>query len=239
MKKAIIAVVLFAVSWAANAVPVVLVSHEWTSDSDINTTVLPYITDGSHVSDIAPASTVTWDWDGSTLTGTGFYGATLALGGSPFGRTLWSDQVTDLVIATGGTPGGIASASSYTCVEGDFLPPLGVSGCGGYTFGANFIDESTTIWSGTSVSQTLGGDDVSSGAAIRSIAVFDFGLDGITGIDGLTSGDLIIIGNGIAVGTVGGQAMTFQVQVVPIPAAAWLFGSALGLLGWSHRRKVA
>jgi len=30
----------------------------------------------------------------------------------------------------------------------------------------------------------------------------------------------------------------WTVQVVPIPAAAWLFGSALGLLGWMRRRTV-
>ena len=29
---------------------------------------------------------------------------------------------------------------------------------------------------------------------------------------------------------------TFTVQVVPIPAAVWLFGSALGLLGWLRRK---
>ena len=27
--------------------------------------------------------------------------------------------------------------------------------------------------------------------------------------------------------------------VVPVPASAWLFGSALGLLGWVRRRAVA
>lgn len=30
--------------------------------------------------------------------------------------------------------------------------------------------------------------------------------------------------------------INFKYQVVPVPAAVWLFGSALGLLGWARRR---
>jgi hypothetical protein len=30
----------------------------------------------------------------------------------------------------------------------------------------------------------------------------------------------------------------FTPAVIPVPAAAWLFGSALGMLGW-HRRRTA
>ena len=43
----------------------------------------------------------------------------------------------------------------------------------------------------------------------------------------------------ITVATLGGfpiDAVAMEVQVVPVPAAVWLFGSALGLLGWVRRR---
>jgi hypothetical protein len=32
---------------------------------------------------------------------------------------------------------------------------------------------------------------------------------------------------------------TLTVNIVPIPAAVWLFGSALGLLGWTRRKSLA
>jgi hypothetical protein len=35
---------------------------------------------------------------------------------------------------------------------------------------------------------------------------------------------------------VGGYDFTFNVAVVPVPAAVWLFGSALGLMGLARRR---
>lgn len=33
------------------------------------------------------------------------------------------------------------------------------------------------------------------------------------------------------------ESLAMEVQVVPVPAAVWLFGSALGLLGWMRRRQ--
>ncbi len=35
------------------------------------------------------------------------------------------------------------------------------------------------------------------------------------------------------------DAVAIEVNVVPVPAAVWLFGSALGLLGWARRRRIA
>jgi len=238
MKKVIFALALFAASAAANAVPVILITHNTTSGGGA---ISSLITDGGHVSGIAAPSNAIFDWDGSTLTSTGLYTATSSLSSSPYAPTIISDQIMDLTISTGGTPGGTASATSYTCVEGTFLGGVGANGCGNYTLGGNFIDESTTVWTGITASQTIGGDDVA-GAGPRLISAYDgLGFDGFSGVDGLTVGDLVFIGNGIALGGTGptlggGELMTFQVVAIPVPAAVWLFGSALGLLGWARRR---
>ena len=110
---------------------------------------------------------------------------------------------------------------------------MGASGCGGHNLGANFANESTTTWGpGTAVSRTIGGDDVATGDQ-RAISAYDF--------DSFTfNGTTLVIGNGIPLGSTGptfggGEQMVFQ-TAVPVPAAAWLFGSALGLLGWARRR---
>lgn len=47
------------------------------------------------------------------------------------------------------------------------------------------------------------------------------------------NGDIVGIGINSA-----GQDQAFVISVVPIPAAVWLFGSALGALGWLRRRRT-
>jgi len=232
MKKVFIGFAIFILSSAANAVNVTLLYYNQTSGGG---TISALITDGSHISGIAAPSTATFDWDGTTLSSVGLFTATSSIGSSQFSQAILSDQYTDLSIDTSTNT---ASATAYTCAEGTFLGTVGVSGCGGYNFGGNFTDDSTTVWGpGTAVAQTIGGDDVLTIGA-RTISWTDqmstFTL--ISGVDGLTPGDVFSIGNGIAVGSANGHAMTFQVTPVPVPAAAWLFGTALGLLGWMRRK---
>jgi len=230
---------LFLVANAANAIQVFLVGVNETSSSG---TLYTLITDGS-VAGLAPATTATFDWNGTTLTSVGTYGAAQTLGSSPYGPTIRGDSVTDLTIITGiaATAGG---STAYSCTEGTFLGGVAnINGCGGYSFGTNFTDESTTIWAGLGVTQTIGGDDAALAPApfppwnfaIRTISAYGLGSVALlSGASTISQNASFTIGNGTPQGSGGAFDMTFQ--VIPVPAAAWLFGSALGILGWVRRR---
>ena len=61
----------------------------------------------------------------------------------------------------------------------------------------------------------------------------------VANYDGMTTswnGTTLVLSNAVPLS--GGQTITF-VKAVPVPAAAWLFGSALGLLGWARRRTAS
>ncbi|MEO7386758.1 MAG: VPLPA-CTERM sorting domain-containing protein [Gammaproteobacteria bacterium] len=135
-------------------------------------------------------------------------------------------------------------------MEGNFGGNVGASICGNYNFGANFVNESTTNWGpGTSASRSLRGDDAAIGA-VQSIA----SLDGMNYVSFVAFN--MVFSNATCTTTCttaqGGfnndQKWTFSVlcfpdgpcvqppPTVPIPAAAWQFGGALGLLGMARRR---
>ncbi len=107
------------------------------------------------------SSTATWSYDSVTnllsQTGGTF---NLRLTTAPT-STLYRTTITGLVFGNG----GVASATTYACLEGNFGGGVGASICGNYNFGADFNNDSTTSWGpGTAVSRTIGGDDVSIGA---------------------------------------------------------------------------
>ncbi|MEO7385897.1 MAG: hypothetical protein ABIX37_03045 [Gammaproteobacteria bacterium] len=151
--------------------------------------------------------------------------------------TLYRTSITGLVLGNGAA----ASATTYVCTEGNFGGSVGASICGNYNFGANFGNESTTTWGpGTATSRTIGGDDFAIGVQ-QSINL----LDGMTTISWV--GTTLVLRNGTCTGTCTttaggfnyGQQWTFSAgPQVPVPAAAWLFGGALGLLGVARRRSA-
>jgi len=171
-------------------------------------------------------STATWVYDSATgvVAGSGLLSAGYSVGITP----LFTDSVIDLQIGNGSP---FASASAYSCIEGAFGGLIGASICGVYNFGANFINESMVSYGpGTAYSRTIAGDDVSVGFDARNLSTFNGmtvrSFDGVT----LTLSNVFSFPDGRTFG----ETMTFT--TVPIPAAAWLFGSALGLLSWARRK---
>lgn len=252
MKKVIFAVVMLLTASAAMAVPTAtLVSHHQRSSSGSLSTL---IWDGSNTAGAggmavgAVASTATWTWDHTTLTGTGLYFATSHIGSMPLGSSVIGDRVVDLVLNTGNST---TSATSYECREGNFLAGVGAHGCANVSTGVNFTYQGTLAYNvggnANCVTRTVGGDDMSTGnprglfsaAAAGGCSAVDGAFDMWTVVDSWngTPGDTLVLSNGIALTAAGTNYMTFT--VVPVPAAVWLFGSALGLFGWIRRRAMA
>ncbi len=103
------------------------------------------------------------------------------------------------------------------------------------------IDFDSTMFT---VSLDALGDDISDLARLTAYSVGDAVIDIYTTI-GLTSGQsdtMTVSGSGIAYILAEGvspDAVGFDnlvANTIPIPAAVWLFGSGLGLLGWLRRK---
>lgn len=265
MKKAILAataVTLLGMSGIASAISVTLVAHNQRSGSGSLST-LKWNGCGTFLPATAcinPAnatlagmgitpSTAVWDWDPGTgilsMTGTFNTASTLGSSGAAAASVVIGDKVTNMVINTGTLT---TTASSYACAEGNFLAGVGANGCGNINTGANFVYEGSVAYNvggnANCVNRTVGGDDVSTGNP-RGLSTLAAGggcdaTDGAFGLYSIVSytgpGGQLILSNGINILNAGTNYLTFS--VVPVPAAVWLFGSALGLLGVARRRAV-
>jgi len=208
------------------------------------TGVASFSGNGSSAGNIS-SSTATWSYDdvSGLLSQTGgTYNVRFTTAPT---STLFRHLITGLVIGNGGA----ASATTYTCAEGNFGGNVGASLCGNYNFGANFVNESTATWGpGTATARTTGGDDMALGPQ-QSISAYSYFATvswvGTTLILSNASCNPFAPGNANGCATTGGAntgytwTLNAGPQVVPVPAAVWLFGSALGLLGAARRRAKA
>ena len=266
MKKVLltsVSVALLAVSGVASAVTLELVADNTRSSSGTlsyqvfkscspasNVAGTGCSTFGSfwQVTNGVTGSTATWAWDGTTLAATGTFQSTSHLSSNPAASAVVSDKTVNLNINTGTLT---TTATSYNCVEGNFLVNVGANGCLNTLTGSNFVNESSAIYNvggnAACVNRTIGGDD-SSGGNVRGLTSMAAGggCDATDGaydlwtvvLDNTGSGGQLILSNGIDTALAGTHYMTFN-TVVPVPAAVWLFGSALGLMGVARRRSVA
>jgi hypothetical protein len=189
-------------------------------------------------------STATWDWNAATgvLTQTGgVYYATRRIGSTPAGSILETDMITGLVIDT---VADTVTATTYDCIEGTFGAGTGSSICGNVAWNGNFAMDSTLTYNvggnADCITKTIGGDDTD-GGALRGLTSHAAAgpCTAQTGAymryNAVQSGGQLLLNNGLAISGPGSIQFTF----IPVPAAVWLFGSALGLMGLARRKAVA
>jgi hypothetical protein len=109
-------------------------------------------------------SDATWTWDGTTLASTGTFWTTSFLGSNPNASSVISDKTVNLSI---NTVAQTATATTYNCVEGNFLAGVGANGCLNTLTGFDFIDQSSAVYNvggdANCVQRTIGGDDADNG----------------------------------------------------------------------------
>ena len=211
-----VAATLGGASTAANA----------TVHTAVLTAVTTYSQQGSSAGNIS-SSTATFQYDDVTTVLTQTGGTFNARFTTSPTNTIYRQLITGAVVGNGAA----ATAATFVCQEGNFGANVGANICGNYGFGGNFADDSTATWGpGTAFARTFGGDDFAYGAQ-QSIANYD----GWANISWL--GTTLIIGK-TNLALTSGQTWALNIATIPVPAAVWLFGSALGLLGVARRRKA-
>jgi hypothetical protein len=214
----------------AVAVAATLGGASTAADATVHTAVLTgvatYSNNGSAAGNIS-SSTATFQYDDVTTVLTQTGGTYNARFNTSPTNTIYRHLITGAVIGNGAA----AAATSFVCQEGNFGGNVGANICGNYGFGGNFADDSTATWGpGTAFARTFGGDDFAYGPQ-QSIAAYN----GWSNVSWL--GTTLTIGGGGNL-TTSGQIWKLDIATIPVPAAVWLFGSALGLLGVARRKAL-
>jgi hypothetical protein len=265
--KTITAAALLAAWGTANAVSLTLVADNTRSSSGtLSYQVFQTCTPPSNVAGTGcsrflsswqvtngvTGSTATWDWDGTTLTATGMFQSTSHISSNPNGNAVISDKTVNLTINTATMT---TTATSYNCIEGNFLGGVGAHGCFNTGLGADFVNDSSALYNvggnAACINRTVGGDDtigsdddpignprgLVSRAAGGGCDATDGAYDLWTIVsDNTGTGGQLVLSNGINIASAGTHFMTFQ--AVPAPPALWLLGSGVvALAGRRLRRK--
>ncbi len=264
MKKIVIGAALLALAGQAGAITLELDAvNQRSSSGSLSTLRWEGCTNyAAHTSCINPASamaakgitpsTAVWDWDAGTgvLSMTGAFNSASSLSSAAMGPMVIGDKVTNMTIDT---VNNTTSASTYECVEGNFLAGVGANGCLNISIGGNFALESSAVYNvggnANCVVRTIGGDDTSTGNPRTLMSTAGGGGcdagDGAFNLWEVVSytgpGGQLVISNNTDLFAAGVNYLTFSVaNEVPVPAAAWLLAPAVLAAGrFSRRRKAA
>jgi hypothetical protein len=142
------------------------------------------------------------------------------------GNDLYTWSITDWLIG-----GGSTTASAYECIEGGFGAKVAAHLCANVQDNTDFSIETTTDYSSIPGTRMLGPNDVVAGPQqqLSDLAATTAYID-FDGTIVMETPDWTLNG--------GAAGVEFSFSVVPVPAAFWLFGSALGLLGWMRRKTL-
>ncbi len=187
---------------------------------------------GANVATLFALGNETWDLDTSTGVATQLSGTWSAY------SSVAGAKINTLDMTGGVLSSGTATATTWSCTEGTFGTTVSKFSkfhtCGNYSFGKDLKNNSTYTPTATGGTVSLGGDDNATppqfGAPLTVANQFS-----ALALTSLGGGDWLL--SSTAGNTVAGYNFTFN--VVPVPAAVWLFGSALGLMGLARRRTAA
>ncbi|MDH5276928.1 MAG: thrombospondin type 3 repeat-containing protein [Gammaproteobacteria bacterium] len=122
------------------------------------------------ISDVQ-ANPATWDWNGTTMTGTGLLWSTAFNSSLANGTAVLSFRALNLVVTPSTTT---STATTFNCYEGTFLATVNVHGCSNVNLGGNGLLDSPTTYNvggdANCLNRPLLGDDTEQGGGPRGVS---------------------------------------------------------------------